>query len=395
MNIFKKALIVALSIGLISVPTVTKEVEAATFVEGDKIYLDTGGTGLWDADNAWFVAGLNNGSQTKNITMEDGETKGDHIYEITFSAELVTFAPTKVTFYRVNPTITSFTGTSWNKTPQLTISGNLYTKTGWGDSEGKWSTYYYNPTNLYVGAQSVENSDDYSNSIKFVSALPKGTQAKKNEKEDYNVGLKFDFQNKVDVESGMPAGKVLYLIPNTNWNADNARFAAYFFGAGEKWVSMTKVGTENLYQVTVPAGGYTKVIFCRMNPSAAANNWDNKWNQTADLSVTGTNNCYQVASGTWNKGGGTWTTKAADVITKTGYYTCDNLAAVAGYDATVVGYEVETYFAVTITDIPNDFDGGTVTVTPAYQSENGTTIMGTNPKTFTMTFGETGITLAA
>ena len=86
-----------------------------------------------------------------------------------------------------------------------------------------------------------------------------------------------------EVEAAAP--EKLYLTPNSNWKVDNARFAAYFFGNGDKWVSMTKVeGETDLYEVAVPAG-YPSVIFCRMNPSAAANNWNNKWNQTSDLTV--------------------------------------------------------------------------------------------------------------
>ena len=109
--------------------------------------------------------------------------------------------------------------------------------------------------------------------------------------------------------ANIPAGTVLYLVPNANWNQSNARFAAYFFGSGEAWVSMTKVaGESNLYQVTVPAGSWTNVIFCRMNPSASANNWNNKWNQTSDLTYNGTSNCYTVKEGTWDKGAGTWST---------------------------------------------------------------------------------------
>ena len=104
----------------------------------------------------------------------------------------------------------------------------------------------------------------------------------------------------------MSAAK-LYLTPNANWNQSNARFAAYFFGNGDKWISMTKVtGETNLYEVEAPAG-YPNVIFCRMNPSASANNWNNKWNQTADLVIpTDGKNHYTVTAGTWDKGGGTW-----------------------------------------------------------------------------------------
>ena len=102
-------------------------------------------------------------------------------------------------------------------------------------------------------------------------------------------------------------GTLLYLTPNSNWKQSSARFAAYFFGSGDAWASMTKVeGETDLYQVVTPEGNWTNVIFCRMNPSASANNWNNKWNQTSDLVYDGTKNHYTVKSGTWDKGGGTW-----------------------------------------------------------------------------------------
>lgn len=79
--------------------------------------------------------------------------------------------------------------------------------------------------------------------------------------------------------------KVLYLVPNANWKQASARFAAYFFGAGEKWVDMTDDNSDGIYEVIVPDGGYTTVIFCRMNPSAKENGWSNKWSQTGDMTI--------------------------------------------------------------------------------------------------------------
>ncbi|MBQ2784244.1 MAG: starch-binding protein [Alistipes sp.] len=117
------------------------------------------------------------------------------------------------------------------------------------------------------------------------------------------------------VEPVTPSEVVLYLQPNANWNQANARFAAYFFGNGETWVDMTLVeGETNIYAVTVP-NGFESVIFCRMNPGAAANNWDNKWNQTADLEVpTDGTNLYTVTENTWDKGGGVWSVYAPTVV---------------------------------------------------------------------------------
>lgn len=102
---------------------------------------------------------------------------------------------------------------------------------------------------------------------------------------------------------------ILYLQPNANWNKDNARFAAYFFNndGNTSWADMTLVeGETNIYTVTVPAG-FDNIIFCRMNPTATANDWNNKWNQTSDLKVpTDGTNLYTVTEGAWDNGEGTW-----------------------------------------------------------------------------------------
>ena len=108
--------------------------------------------------------------------------------------------------------------------------------------------------------------------------------------------------------------KVVYLKPNSNWTQSNARFAAYFWGGttGEKWVSMTDADKDGIYEVHLPEGyDYgCNIIFCRMNPSTTANNWNNKWNQTSDLKTpTDGKNLYTVKAGTWDKGGGTWSVK--------------------------------------------------------------------------------------
>lgn len=127
---------------------------------------------------------------------------------------------------------------------------------------------------------------------------------------DYtDVVINKDYYYTNYVEPAQPSDFVVYLKPNSNWKVDNARFAAYFFGNGDTWVDATLVeGETDIYAVTVPAG-YPNIIFCRMSPTAAANNWNNKWNQTADLEVpTDGTNLYTVKEGTWDNGGGTWST---------------------------------------------------------------------------------------
>lgn len=116
-----------------------------------------------------------------------------------------------------------------------------------------------------------------------------------------------------EVEEPEVTENVLYLVPNANWKVDNARFAAYFFNnSGNAWVSMVDSDSDGIYEVNIPTG-YTfgdNVIFCRMNPGTTANNWNNKWNQTADLTIpTDGKNLYTVKEGTWDSGGGAWSTK--------------------------------------------------------------------------------------
>lgn len=81
-----------------------------------------------------------------------------------------------------------------------------------------------------------------------------------------------------------PGGGKMYMVPSSEWKSDGARFAAYFFGGNDPvWANMKYAG-ENLYSVDIP-DGYTNIIFVRMNGATTENNWDNKWNQTADLSI--------------------------------------------------------------------------------------------------------------
>ena len=132
---------------------------------------------------------------------------------------------------------------------------------------------------------------------------------------DYTTAVEqtMNGEEPVQEEPEVTANK-LYLKPNSNWTLDSARFAAYFFKDAENnvWVSMVESDSEGIYEVNIPEGYVfgENVIFCRMNPSTTSNNWNNKWNQTSDLVIpTDGKNLYTVAEGTWDNGGGTWSTK--------------------------------------------------------------------------------------
>lgn len=103
--------------------------------------------------------------------------------------------------------------------------------------------------------------------------------------------------------------KYTYLKSSLVWNLSSPRYAAYFFeGEAETWVDMTDSDSDGVYRAVIPEG-YTNLIYCRMNPANKANNWDNKWNQSADLKVpTTSSNAYVIGIMQWDKGTGSWYT---------------------------------------------------------------------------------------
>lgn len=108
----------------------------------------------------------------------------------------------------------------------------------------------------------------------------------------------------------------LYLVPNSNWKQSDARFAAYFFGtSGTTWASMKDDNEDGIYVVNKPTTGtYENVIFCRMNPANATNDWSYKWNQTGDLVIpTNGNNCFTVPSGSWDGATSSWSVHVPEV----------------------------------------------------------------------------------
>lgn len=106
------------------------------------IYLNTGGSGLWDQGGAWFAAWTWGGSSAE--AWVKFTTAGGGIYQATMPADR-----TGIKFVRMSKNAQDFswdrvTGDGagiWNETDNLTISGtdNLYTITGWGGLDGNWS----------------------------------------------------------------------------------------------------------------------------------------------------------------------------------------------------------------------------------------------------------------
>lgn len=115
-----------------------------------------------------------------------------------------------------------------------------------------------------------------------------------------------------------PENTTIYVTVHSQWTADNARFAAYFFDSKDNiWTDMTKV-KDAIYSLTVPAGEWTNMIICRMNPNNTENRWNNDgeengpfWGmQTIDIVYEEGKNHYIINSEDQtldgNKPGGSW-----------------------------------------------------------------------------------------
>ena len=220
-----------------------------------KIYLDPW---QWSSDNAKFTAwGWKDASDGSMHTMNYDEAAQLYVVELADDIN-------NIIFLRKSPDHDLTNWDCWNQTIDLAIPSdkNKFTINNWNvqdnKSGGEWSTF-------------ESNGGGNDNPNKPATSITDGTK--------------------------------LYLNPNDEWKSDGARFAAYFFGGdGELWVSMPDSNGDGIYEVTCQ-GTREKVIFCRMNPASTDNTWDNKWNQTADLTYDGTNNQYNVSG--WD--GGEWT----------------------------------------------------------------------------------------
>ncbi len=179
-----------------------------------------------------------------------------------------------------------------------------------------------------------------------------------------------------------PENTTIYVTVHTQWTADNARFAAYFFGAnGDTWVNMTNI-KDYFYSVVVPEGEWKRAIFCRMNPNNTENRWNNDgeengpfWGmQTIDIVYEEGKNHYIINSEDQtldgNKPGGFWTTyKANDTTTTLENTTIANIYTQNGM---IVADEEISIFTITgqnVTNLNGKLENGVYIV----KSTNATT----------------------
>ena len=180
-----------------------------------------------------------------------------------------------------------FGGNSW-ETKQMTYeSGSTFTYVGYWGNEGAnhGGVANYNntgsPQNWWGEISGKQNSWTTSTLVKF----------------QWN-GSTLSASAFTDV---FPTGAILYLKTSSDWQSENAYFAAYFFNGSSSatWKKMTRVGETDYYYVAAPAG-YSSVIFGRMNPANETPAWGDGhvWNSTIDLAYHSDKNAIEVSN--WN-----------------------------------------------------------------------------------------------
>ena len=247
------------------------EIPSQDEVGGDNDHVETSGTiylkpnAEWKTDGARFAAYFFQGGY--NVWLNLSDVDGDGCYECG-----VPVGYTKVIFARMNP---NNTDNRWNKDGES--NAPLWNQTADLDVPTGDAIYYVMNAGSWEGAGSwVADPSSQGGG---------GT-----------------------VPPGLDLPTVLYLKPG-EWNSDSPRFEAYFFGNGEKWVTMTDNDKDGVFEASVPTG-MTSVIFVRMDPNKAEHSWDSKWNQTVDLTITSGMNCFTF--GSWSdensdgKTVGTW-----------------------------------------------------------------------------------------
>ena len=128
----------------------------------------------------------------------------------------------------------------------------------------------------------------------------------------YNTGYTGTANTSKSTTAYIPEGVKLYLKP-TGWTGDGAKFSAYLFTGTttNTWATASSVCNDSdVYEIIMPSGKWTNLIWCRMNPSGDQEDWSGSWGQTVDLTYEGKNlytinNAYGCGD---NKSCGVWGT---------------------------------------------------------------------------------------
>ena len=100
------------------------------------------------------------------------------------------------------------------------------------------------------------------------------------------------------------ANKTVYLEPNI-WDAIDATeyYAVYSWGGAQEaaFYDMEAVAGTSYFKATIP-DDRTGITFTRAGSAANAKNWDNKWNQTEDITLPASSNSVAYFITSWSDG---------------------------------------------------------------------------------------------
>jgi len=277
-GLWKKVLAAVVALALVVTALVVPKNDAKA--EDTKvIYLNAGGSGLWDQAGAWFSAHAWN-SSTQSASDLKMTLNDQGYYEVEIPSDY-----NMIIFCRMDNTATSFDwGKVWNQTADLTIpsTNNMYTITGWGNTDGSWSTYTppteevtYYITGIAETLSGAENWDpaneDYvmtktANGYEFTKTLAAGEYSFKvtdgtwdntwpaqnytfRVSEECSVTINMAL-NKAITVTGDNVKPVYYVIGlANNWTFSNPDYKMTEDNGVHTWTTTLTVGTHQ-YKVT-------------------------------------------------------------------------------------------------------------------------------------------------
>ena len=121
----------------------------------------------------------------------------------------------------------------------------------------------------------------------------------------------------VSAAGSLVGGQSLFLkVENTNWTSSNAAFAVYVYNSSTDnswaWFDSATAFSGDYKVATIPTGTWAKLIVCRMNPNGSDSsnnylNWNNKWNQTDDI-TTISGDTLNITGSNWDSAAYSWST---------------------------------------------------------------------------------------